>query len=304
MSVELQQGSVLSRLGNWLQRGSTRAKLLMVPLIIFEVIFFIVPLVYLFRISLYAPTGAGAYAAGTWSIRSYVQVLTSDLTIGLLVFTMKFTVVVTIITLTLAIVLSYAVWRADGMLKTVLLFTVILPLLTTLVVKLYAWLLLLSPIGPFNSILVRTGVIEQTMILMNNFLGTVIGQVYTALPYATLAIYSVMSTIEWQTVQAARDLGASRPRSFFEVVLPQTLPGISVATVVTFAWGVGAYASPALLGSASETTFAIEVERLMLQQFNYPVASALSIILLVFVLISVVLMFTALNHWGGDEMHV
>ncbi|WP_227357222.1 ABC transporter permease [Haladaptatus salinisoli] len=302
--MKLQQSSFLSQLGKWLQRGSSRAKLLMVPLIVFEIIFFIVPLLYLVRISLYSPTGAGAYAAGTWSIRSYVQVLTSDLTIGLIIFTVKFTVVVTVVTLMLAVLLSYAVWRAKGMLKTVLLFTVILPLLTTLVVKLYAWLLLLSPIGPFNSLLVRIGVIEQTMILMNNFLGTVVGQVYTALPYATLAIYSVMSTIEWKTVQAARDLGASRPRSFFEVVLPQTLPGISVATVITFAWGVGAYASPALLGSASETTFAIEVERLMLQQFNWPVASALSIILLIFVLISVLLMFTAMNYWGGDEMHV
>ncbi len=303
MSKQLQQ-SPFSRLGNWFQRGSSRATLLMVPLIVFEVIFFIVPLLYLFRISLYAPTGDGAYAPGTWSIQSYIEVLTSELIIGLLVFTLKFTLVVTVVTLVLATLLSYAVWRADGVLKTALLFTVILPLLTTLVVKLYSWLLLLSPIGPFNSILMGAGVIEQPMILVNNFLGTVVGQIYTALPYATLAIYSVMSTIEWETVQAARDLGASRPRSVLEVVLPQTLSGISVAMVVTFAWGVGAYASPALLGSASETTFAIEVERLMLQQFNWPVASALSIVLLVFVLFSILLMFTAMNRWGGDEMYV
>lgn len=304
MNNQVRQEPALTRLGNWLQRGSSRAKLLMVPLIIFEIIFFIVPLLYLFRISLYAPTGDGAYAAGTWSIQSYMEVLTSELVFGLLVFTMKFTIVVTIVTLALATLLSYAIWRADGMLKTALLFAVILPLLTTLVVKLYAWLLLLSPIGPLNSMLMGVNAIEQPMVLVNNFTGTIVGQVYTALPYATLAIYSVMSTIEWNKVQAARDLGATRPRSFFEVILPQTLPGIAVATVVTFAWGVGAYAAPALLGSASEQTFAIEVERLMLQQFNWPVASALSMILLVFVLASILLMFAAMNRWGGEEMYV
>ncbi|MFC6723567.1 ABC transporter permease [Halobium palmae] len=276
----------------------------MVPLVLFEIVFFVVPLLYLTRISLYSPGGEGAYVAGTWSIQSYVEVVTSELILGLIAFTVKFTLVVTAVTLVLATLLSYAIWRADGVLKTVLLFAVILPLLTTLVVKLYSWLVLLSPIGPFNSLLMGAGVIERPMILVNNFFGTVVGQVYTALPYATLAVYSVMSTLEWETVEAARDLGASRPRAFFEVVLPQTLPGLSVATVVTFAWGVGAYAAPALLGSASERTFAIEVERLILRQFNWPVAAALSIVLLVFVLITILIMFSLINRWGGEEMHV
>lgn len=304
MSVQTNQPAILGKIGTWLQQGSARAKLLMAPLVLFEIAFFIVPLLYLLRISLYSPAGDGAYAAGTWSLQSYVDVVTSDLMLGLITFSVKFTLVVTAVTLAVATLMSYAIWRADGVLKTVLLFSVVLPLLTTLVVKLYSWLVLLSPIGPFNQLLMGSGVIEDPLILVYNFLGTVVGQVYTALPYATLAIYSVMSTIEWETVEAARDLGASRPRSFFEVVLPQTLPGISVATVVTFAWSVGAYAAPALLGSASERTFAIEVERLMLQQFNWPVAGALSIILLLFVLITILVMFSLINRWGGEEMYV
>lgn len=303
MSVQSSQ-SRFERLGYWLQRGSTRAKLLMVPLVLFELVFFIVPLLFLFRISLFDQTADGAYVPGTLSASSYVDVVTSDLLFGLLVFTVKFTIVVMLVTLGLAILLSYAIWRADGLLKTALLFAVILPLLTTLVVKLYSWLLLLSPVGPFNSALLAAGWIEQPLILVNNFTGTVVGQVYTALPYATLAIYSVLSTINWSTVEAARDLGASRPRSFYEVVLPQALPGIAVGMVVTFAWSVGAYAAPALLGSATERTFAIEVERLMLRQFNWPVAAALSIVLLLIVLASILVMFGLLNRWGGEEMHV
>lgn len=303
MNIQRQQETFWNRLGDWLQRGSNRAKLLMIPLILFEVVFFIIPLIYLLRISLYKPTSEGVYAAGTWSLQSYIEILTSDLIVGLVIFTVKFTLIVTMVTLALALLLSYSIWRADGMLKTVLLFTVILPLLTTLVVKLYAWLLLLSPIGPFNNALMSVEFVQRPLILVNNFFGIVVGQVYVALPYATLAIYSVLSTIEWDTVEAARDLGANRPRSVFEVVLPQALSGISVATVITFAWGVGAYAAPALLGSASEETFAIEVERLMLSQFNWPVASALSIVLLVIILVTILVLFNLINRRGG-EMYV
>ena len=295
-----QDGTAWNRVGRWLQRGSNRAKVLMVPLVVFELVFFIVPLLYLARISLFKASTGAAYVPSTWSLESYATVLTSELVRGLLVFTVKFTIIVTVITLAIAMLMAYAIWRADGFLKTVLLMAVIFPLFTTLVVKLYSWLLLLSPIGPFNTILMGAGMVDRPLILVNNLFGVVVGQVYTVLPYATLAIYSVLSTVDWKTVEAARDLGATRPQSFREVVLPQTLPGITVATVITFAWGVGAYASPALLGSTTEKTFAIEVERLMLRQFDWAQAAALSIILLLFVLASVLVMFNLLERWGEE----
>lgn len=292
------------QIGSWFRRSSNRAKLLIIPLLIYEILFFLVPLAYLFRMSLQEPTADGVFTPGTWSIQGYINVLQSDLIMGMIRFTIEFTIAVTAVTLVLSVFMSYVLWRAKGWLKTMLLFSIILPLLTTLVVKLYAALLLLSPIGPINEALLNFGVVDTPVMMINNFFGTIIGQVYTAMPYATLAIYSVMSTIDWETVEAARDLGASRIRSFYEVVLPLSLPGITVGLVITFAWSVGAYASPALLGSASERTFAIEVERLLLRQFNWAMAGALSILLLVIVLISILLMFALLHRLGGEEMHV
>lgn len=296
--------SVPKRIGTWFRRDSNRAKLLIVPLIIYEILFFLTPFVYLFRMSLYQPTADGVFDPGTWSIQGYINVLQSDLTIRMIRFTIEFTLVVTIVTLILSVFMSYALWRARGWLKTVLLFSLIFALLTTLVVKLYAWFLLLSPVGPINEALLSFGVIDTPVLLVKSFFGTTVGQVYTAMPYATLAIYAVMSTIDWETVEAARDLGASRIRSFYEVVLPQSLPGITVGLVITFAWSVGAYASPALLGSGSERTFAIEVERLLLNEFNWATAGALSISLLVIVLIAILIMFALLDRLGGEEMHV
>jgi spermidine/putrescine transport system permease protein len=99
-------------------------------------------------------------------------------------------------------------------------------------------------------------------------------------PYAVLAIYSVLSTLDWDVVEAARDLGASRPRSFVEVVLPEVLPGVAVAIVVSFAWSVGAYAAPSQLGTGSQTTFAMEIGNLMLTNFNWPLGAAFAILML------------------------
>lgn len=293
--------SVFERIGRVLQRGTTRAKLLLVPLTVFETIFFVIPLLFLLRISLYEPTTSGAYLDGTWSLTNYVSILTSSFIHDILIFTFKLAVVSTIITVVIGFAYAYAVWRASGLKRNALLFAMVLPLLTTLVAKLYAWVLLLTPNGTVNEYLLGAGLIDQPLALMNNFLGTVIGQVYICLPYAVLAIYSVMSTLEWDTVEAAHDLGASRPRAVIEVVVPGAMPGIAVATVITWAWGVGAYAAPSLLGSASERTFAIEVENRMLAQFNWPEASAMALLILVLVLVSVMLLFNFLNRYGGGE---
>lgn len=292
---------VFTRVGNLLQQGSTRAKLLLVPLTVFEAIFFVVPLLYLIRISLYEPSSAGAYAAGTVSLMSYANVLTSSYLHEVLLFTFKLAVTSTVITVGISFAYAYAIWRATGIKQTALLFAMVLPLLTTLVAKLYAWVLLLSPEGTINDALLAAGTVESAIPLMNNFLGVVVGQVYVCLPYAVLSIYSVVSTLDWETVEAARDLGASRPRSVMEVVVPAAIPGIAVATVITWAWGVGAYASPALLGSASQTTFAIEVEDRMLTEFNWPEASAMALLILLLVFVSVLLLFNFLNRYGGGE---
>jgi spermidine/putrescine transport system permease protein len=229
-----------------------------------------------------------------------VNVLTSPFIHDILFFTLKLAVVSTVVTVAIGFLYAYAIWQSSGLTRVLLLFAMVLPLLTTLVAKLYAWVLLLAPNGTINDYLVGSGIVSEAIPLMNNFTGVIIGQVYICLPYAVLSIYSVMSTLNWDTVEAARDLGASKPRSVWEVVVPGAIPGIAVATVVTWAWGVGAYAAPALLGSSQERTFAIEVESRMLTAFNWPEASAMALLILVLVLVSVMVLFNFLNRQGGE----
>lgn len=288
--------TVLEQIGHSLRRRSNRSSLLVVPLAIFELLFFILPLAILMRISLNEETARGAYAEGTWTVQSYLNILGSEYIHGLVIFTFKLALVTTLVTIPLALLYAYAIWRAEKTMKTLLLVGVVVPLLTTLVVKLYAWVVLLAPNGSINDLLLSINAIQEPVLMMNNFFGVVVGQVYVSLPYAILAIYSVITTMDWEIVEAARDLGASRPRSFVEVVVPQAIPGIAVAIIISFAWAVGSYTAPSLLGSSRERTFAIEVDNLMLKQFNWPKASALAIGILIIVLVTVIALFRFTNR--------
>lgn len=299
MQIDRYTKPIIGQFGDFLGRGNRRSLALLIPVIVFEVVFFIVPLVNLVRISLYE-SGSGAYQEGTLSISGYLSVLSSELIREIAVYTFGFATVTTVITVVLATIYAYAIWRASGILRTFLLFAVVMPLLTTLVVRLYAWMVLLSPAGTVNDLLIAIGAIHEPLSMLNNSFSVVVGQIYIIFPYAVLAIFSVLTTMSWETVEAARDLGASRPRSVYEVVLPQIVPGVIVASVISLAWGVGAYASPTILGSPREETLAVRVETLMFQRNAWPEAAALALMLLIVVLVVIAVLFWLVGKWGGD----
>lgn len=280
------------------QSRSKRALLLMAPLLIFELLVFVVPFVILLRISFAEGSTDLVYANGTWSLQAYADVFTSGLLRNIVSYSFMLGIAVTVVTVVIGVFYAYAIWRSDGLVKSLLLFSVVLPLLTTLVIRTYAFRPLLSPTGTVNQILLSLGLIDSQIQIVPSTIGVIIGQTYIVLPYAVLAIYSVMATMDWHIVEAARDLGASRPRSVLEVVVPQVMPGVIVAAVISFAWSVGSYAAPDLLSNS--ITFAMHVEGLMLSDLRYPVAAALSVVMLVLMLLSIGILFTVLNRFGGD----
>ncbi|MDJ1431623.1 ABC transporter permease [Halostagnicola sp. A-GB9-2] len=280
------------------QSRSNRALLLMAPLIVFELLVFVVPFFILLRISFAEESSDLVYAEGTWTLQAYVDVFTSGLLRSIVGYSFMLGIAVTLVTVVIAIFYAYAIWRSDGLIKSLLLFSVVLPLLTTLVIRTYAFQPLLSPTGTVNEILLSLGIINSSIQIVPSTVGVVIGQTYIVLPYAVLAIYSVMATMDWHVVEAARDLGASRPRSVLEVVVPQVMPGIIVASVISFAWSVGAYAAPDLLSNS--ISFAMQVEDLMLSGLRYPLAAAFSVVMLVLMLVCIGVLFAVLNRFGGD----
>ncbi|WP_343750124.1 ABC transporter permease [Salarchaeum japonicum] len=288
-------------LGRRIKSQNTGSVMLIAPLAAFELVFFVVPFLILVRMSLNESAQAGPYQSG-FTLDAYRSVLDSTLYHDLVFFSFKLGVIATVVAVLLALFYAYAAYRATGVRKSLLLFSIILPLLTTLVVKTYAWRPLLAPNGVLNDLLMAVGLTSSPIQFAPGMFGTVVGQVYIVFPYAVLAIYSVLSTMDWDTVEAARDLGASRPRSFLEVVVPEALPGIAVATVVSFAWSVGAYAAPSQLGSGEQTTFAMEIESLMLTAFDWPTGAAFSLLMLASMLVvSLAVMRLLTGSVGGVQ---
>ncbi|RXK50439.1 ABC transporter permease [Halorientalis pallida] len=274
-----------------------RSALLLVPLLVLDVGVFLVPMGYLLRLSFTAQTPDGAFVEGSWATDGYQYVFETGLVHDVFGFTLGFGVLVTALSVAIGTAYAYAAWQATGWTKTVLLSGAVLSLFTTMVVKLFAVVLVFSPRGVVNDLLTGLGVVAEPLLLIDNLTGAVLAQLYIVVPYAILSVYAVLSTLDRGLVEAALDLGATRQRAAREVVLPHARPGIAVAGVVSFTWSVGAYAGPLLLGSGSEQTTGVLISRLLLTRFDWPAAAALSVVTIVVVF---AVLLAALWRLGGD----
>ncbi len=279
--------------------GGRRTLALLAPLLALDVLVFLVPTAYLLRVSLTARTPGGAFVEGSWALDGYRYVTETSLVHEILAFTLFFAVLVTALAVAVGVVYAYAAWCATGWTRTLLLGGAVCSLFTTLVVKLFAVLLVYSPQGLVNDLLRAVGLASEPVLLVDNLAGAVIGQLYIVVPYAILAVYAVLSSLNTQLVEAARDLGADGSGVFREVVLPHVRPGIAVAAVIAFTWSVGAYPAPLLLGSGSEQTVGILVSQLLLARFDWPAAAALSVVTAGTVFGSLLVVLWRLDLAGG-----
>lgn len=276
-----------------------RGPLLVAPLLVLDVVAFVIPMGYLFRVSLAARSSTSAFVEGSWSLAGYRYVLETPLVREVIGFTLGFAALVTVLSVALAVVYAYVAWRATGLARVLLLGGAVLSLFTTLVVKLFAVLVVYAPAGVVNDLVTGLGLVAEPLLLVDNLVGATLAQLYIVFPYAVLSVYAVLSSLDEQLVEAALDLGADRRAAFREVILPHVRPGIAVATVVSFTWTVGAYAGPLLVGSGSEQTAGILVSQLLLSQFDWPAAAAVATVVLAVVFGSLVLALWRLDDGGG-----
>jgi ABC-type spermidine/putrescine transport system permease subunit I len=158
---------------------------------------------------------------------------------------------------------------------------VLLPLWTSVLVRTYAWMVLLGRNGVFNRLLLEGGVIADPLPLLNNFAGVLIGMVHVLLPYMVLPIYGAVRRVDPALVSAAEGLGASNARIFRRIYLPLTLPGIFAGSVIVFVLSLGFFITPALLGGGRVMMLAVLIEQQVHETLNWPFAAALSASLLV-----------------------
>ena len=157
---------------------------------------------------------------------------------------------------------------------------VLLPLWTSVLVRTYAWMVLLGRNGVFNRMLIDAGVTTDPLPLLHNLTGVLIGMVHVLLPYMVLPIYGAVRRLDPAIVAAAEGLGASSWRIFWRIYLPLTLNGIFAGSVIVFVLSLGFFITPALLGGGRVIMIAILIEQQVREALNWQFAAALSAVLL------------------------
>ena len=199
-------------------------------------------------------------------------------------------VVVAFVTTLISVALSYPLClfiatRRDRT-RYVWLTLVIIPFWTNMVIRAYAWFLILAPEMPLARLAAFFGLISEGAPLYPGPLAVYLGMVSMFLPFVALPLYASLERLDWSLVEAAQDLYASRARVFWQAVLPQTLPGLSVGVILTFVPAMGAFVVPDLLGGAKYML----VGNLIQQQFgsarDWPLGAAISTVLMVLTLVS------------------
>ena len=224
--------------------------------------------------------------AFTW--RHYQRLFESDLYFDALVTTLRIGAITTLIALAIGYPLAHWMARMRSRLgHALLLMAVIAPLLTGIVVRTFAWMTVLGDRGVINTTLQWLGVIQKPLPLMYNEFGVIVGLVHIYVPFMVLTLVGVICRIDRSLEEAARGLGASRTRTFLEVTLPLSLPGIVAGSLLVFALAISAYVTPVLLGGNSVLTVPMLIYQQVSASFNLGFAGALGAVLLAVALILV-----------------
>jgi putative spermidine/putrescine transport system permease protein len=165
------------------------------------------------------------------------------------------------------------------------LIAVLVPFWSSLLVRTYAWQVLLRDTGIVNTTLLDLGLISEPLPLIRTLIGVLLGMSQILLPFMVLPIYAVMRRIDPEYTNAAANLGASPSRAFVRVFLPLSLPGVAAGSLLVFVLALGFYITPALLGSPKETMISEFITVQVQQRLDWGLASAMAMVLLAIALI-------------------
>ena len=158
---------------------------------------------------------------------------------------------------------------------------VLMPFWTSILVRTYAWLVLLQRQGLINTWGMKLGLWDEPLALVHNLAGTLIGMVHIMLPFMVFPLYAALQKVDPDLLRAAAGMGASPTYTFWQVFFPQTLPGLLAGCVLVFVLSLGFYITPALLGGGRVIMIAVLIEQQVREALNWPFAAALSAVLLV-----------------------
>jgi putrescine transport system permease protein len=276
-----------------------RFTLIAVPYV-WLLVLFMVPFLIVFKISLsdaalaippYAPTMRDGFATllSELDFENFVFLTQDDLYWKAYLSSLRIAVLSTFLTLLVGYPIAYGMARAPDEWRATLMMLVILPFWTSFLIRVYAWMGILSNEGLLNQFLIWLGLISDPLVILNTTIAVYIGIVYTYLPFMILPIYAALDRMDTSLNEAAEDLGCSRMQAFWLVTIPLSKNGIIAGSFLVFIPALGEFVIPSLLGGSGT----LMIGKVLWEEFfnnrDWPVASAVAVVLLLILVIPIVL---------------
>ena len=244
------------------------------PALLMVLVVLIIPVGWLFYVSFIG-------ADGQFSLENYERMLRRKSYSRIFVTTFEISLLTTGLCILIGYPLAYFLSQLPPRLANIFLITVLVPFWTSLLVRTYAWLVLLQKKGLVNQWAISLGLWDEPIKIVHNMTGTLIGMVHIMLPFLILPVYNAMKAIDQDTLKAASNLGASPRKAFWTVFFPLSTPGLFAGSLMVFVLCLGFFVTPAVLGGGKVIMVSMKIVSNIELFVNWGAASALGVVLLV-----------------------
>ena len=264
-------------------------------------LFFLLPFVILFKISLSEAILARPPYAPLWEyledgylqiqlhFSNYSRLWEDPLYLVAYLNAVKIAAVSTLVCLLIGYPMAYAIARTQGATRTLLLMLIILPFWTSFLIRVYAWIGILKSNGLLNNFLLAIGVIDQPLVLLHTDFAVYLGIVYSYLPFMVLPLYATLVRMDQTLLEAAADLGCRPWKAFLTITLPLSLPGIIAGSMLVFIPAVGEFVIPDLLGGPDTLMIGKVLWTEFFANRDWPAAAAVAVVMLVLLVVPLAL---------------
>ncbi|MCE8517180.1 ABC transporter permease [Ruegeria pomeroyi] len=259
-------------------RAARQPWILLSPALVAVTLLLLVPLMFIVVYSFWLRTATGADQVG-FHLDNWQEALTDRFYRDILISTLRIAAITTFCCALMGYPAAYFIARSRGN-KAILLLLLMLPFWISYIIRTMSWINILGVSGALNSALLSLGVIGEPIQMLYNETTVILGLVHFLLPFMVLNIYVSLEGIDTNLEDAANSLGATKWQSFVQVTLPLSLPGLAAGGLLCFVLGAGTYITPLVLGGPRDAMFANLVFEAIITQLNWPLGSALSLMLL------------------------
>ena len=281
---------LLASVGAWL-----RSAVLLLPGVVWLAAFFLVPLVFIFVVSLGTRDELHRIVLDPLTLQNYQDVF-NPIFLPTIVQSLYLATATTVFSLVIGFPIAYWISRYGGRHKTLLLVIVMLPFWTSYLIRTYAWMIVLRDNGVVNQILQTIGLTQEPMILLYTDFSVILGMVYGFLPFTILPLFVSIDRLDPNLVAAGRDLYANGRQAFIHVTLPLVKPGVVAAALLTFIPAMGDFVTPDLLGGGQVVSIAKVIQERFLEGRDWPYGAALGFVLMILTLAGTLLALRTLRR--------